>query len=206
MDDYSVVYVLTNPAMPGLVKIGRTSQNDTNTRLSQLYTTGVPVPFELKFACRVQNPEEVEEALHRAFGPQRINPKREFFQIEPEQAIAILQLLHIEDATAEIAAQSTGIDELSLAATEGMRSRRPNLDLSEMGIPQGAMLECPSTGTIVTVTGPKKVRLGDMELSLSAATRQVLQLNCQVRPTPYWTYEGRTLQDIYNETYDNFTD
>ena len=40
-----IVYVLTNPAMPGIVKIGRT-QSDLGSRLSQLYSTGVPVPFE----------------------------------------------------------------------------------------------------------------------------------------------------------------
>lgn len=69
MSEYSIVYVLANPAMPGLVKIGRTSSDDTALRLSQLYTTGVPVPFELKFACRVQNPEEVELALHTGAVP-----------------------------------------------------------------------------------------------------------------------------------------
>ena len=201
MPDYSIVYVLVNPAMPGLVKIGRTAQNDTATRLSQLYTTGVPVPFELKIACRVPSPDEVESALHAAFGPQRINPKREFFRIEPEQAIAILRLLHTEDATAEIAAQETGIDEQSLAAAEVLRARRPNLDFYEMGIPEGATLECPTKGATVTVSGPKKVRLGDVEMSLTAATRQVLQLDYNVQPSPHWLYNGRWLREIYEETY-----
>ena len=40
----SIVYVLTNSAMPGLVKIGYTAQDDANSRIAQLYTTGVPVP------------------------------------------------------------------------------------------------------------------------------------------------------------------
>ncbi|MEI6343800.1 MAG: GIY-YIG nuclease family protein [Verrucomicrobiota bacterium] len=31
----------------------------------------------------MKNPDEVERALHIAFAPQRINPKREFFQIDP---------------------------------------------------------------------------------------------------------------------------
>jgi len=48
-----VVYVLTNPAMPNLVKIGMTELQDVNQRLAQLYTTGVPFPFELAFACKV---------------------------------------------------------------------------------------------------------------------------------------------------------
>ncbi len=201
MPEYSIVYVLANPAMPGLVKIGRTSQDETATRLSQLYTTGVPVPFELKFACRVQNSDEVESALHTAFGPQRINPKREFFRIDPEQAIAILKLLHSEDATAEIAAQSTGIDEQSLAAADELRARRPNLDFHEMGIPDGATLECPAKSATVIVVGPRKVRLGDAELSLTAATRQVLLIDYNVQPSPHWTHNGRSLRDIYEETY-----
>ena len=42
-DKIGIVYVLTNAAMSGLVKIGKTTQNDFKIRLSQLYSTGVPV-------------------------------------------------------------------------------------------------------------------------------------------------------------------
>ena len=37
-----IVYVLTNPAMPKLVKIGKTGRG-VETRLNDLYTTGVPL-------------------------------------------------------------------------------------------------------------------------------------------------------------------
>lgn len=90
MNPLSIVYVLTNPAMPGLIKIGRTTQEDANSRIAQLYGTGVPVPFRLEFACKVPNSDEVETALHIAFAPWRVNPKREFFRMEADQAIAIL--------------------------------------------------------------------------------------------------------------------
>ncbi|MFT7387743.1 MAG: hypothetical protein ACI8VC_000984 [Candidatus Endobugula sp.] len=40
-----IVYVLTNPAMPGIVKIGKTSRDSVDARLNELYSTGVPVPF-----------------------------------------------------------------------------------------------------------------------------------------------------------------
>jgi hypothetical protein len=70
----SIVYVLTNPAMPGLVKIGQTAAEDAAIRIAQLYSTGVPFPFKLEFAAKVSNPDEVESALHRAFAPSRANP------------------------------------------------------------------------------------------------------------------------------------
>ena len=187
--------------MPGLVKIGRSSQEDTQARLDQLYTTGVPVPFELQFACRVGNPDEVEKALHIAFAPQRVNPKREFFRIEPDQAVAILRLLHVEDATKAVEAQRSNISEQEQGATRALRARRPNLDFDIMGIPTGAVLECTRNDATVTVVGPKKVRLGDDDMSLTAATKEVLQTDYAVAPGAFWTYQGRTIKDYYEDVF-----
>lgn len=198
-----IVYVLTNPAMPGLAKIGYTAQDEASTRIGQLYTTGVPVPFTIEFACRVENGAAVESALHTAFSPSRINPKREFFRIEPEQAIAILRLLHTAEATQEVTLQPTEVDQQSLVAAEQMRARRPNLNFEEMGIPPGSELRSVKADITVTVVGPKKVRLGDEEMSLTAATRQGLALEYSVAPGPHWTYEGKLLSDIYEATYGN---
>jgi len=196
-----IVYVLSNPAMPGLVKIGRTDSQDANSRIGQLYTTGVPVPFTIEYACKVENPDQVEKALHIAFAPQRINPKREFFQIDPEQAIAILRLLNTEDATKEVTGQSSGIDPESVQAAEVLKSRRPNLNFTEMGIPEGSVLHSTEDDSTATVIAPKKVSFRGEEMSLTAATRILLGLDYSVQPSPYWTFSGRSLRDIYNETY-----
>lgn len=201
MPQLSIVYVLTNPAMPGLVKIGKTSQEDVSVRLAQLYSTGVPVPFKLEFACKVDNADEVEKALHIAFSSARPNPSREFFEIEPYQAIAILKLLHTEDATQEVAELPTSIDQQSILAGEQLKARRPPLNFEEMGIPAGSTLASTKTDAVVVVTGPKKVRLGDDDMSLTAATRQILQLEYNVAPGPYWTFNGKLIRDIYDETY-----
>lgn len=201
MTTYSIVYVITNPAMPNLVKIGRTSQEEAGTRIAQLYTTGVPVPFNLEYACRVQNSEEVEKALHIAFGPSRVNPKREFFSIAPEQAIAILKLLHTEDATETVSNQPTELDQQSITAGEKLTSRRPNLNFHEMAIPDGSLLQSTHDETTVTVIDPKHVKLGEEELSLTAATRIVLGIDYSVSPAQHWTFSGKLLSEIYNETY-----
>ncbi len=72
-----IVYVLTNPAMPGLVKIGKTTQLEVKDRMKQLFSTGVPVPFDCAFACQVKDAHEVEKALHFAFGNARINRRNQ---------------------------------------------------------------------------------------------------------------------------------
>ena len=65
--ELGIVYVLTNPAMPGLVKIGKTSRSEVDARLGELYSTGVPVPFDCAFAGRVEDETAVERAFHQAF-------------------------------------------------------------------------------------------------------------------------------------------
>lgn len=196
-----IVYVLTNPAMPGLVKIGRTDNTDANSRIGQLYTTGVPVPFTIEYACKVENPDQVEKALHIAFAPQRINPKREFFQIDAAQAIAILRLLNTEDATEEVSGQSSGVDPESEQAAVAFKAKRPNMNFAEMGIPEGSVLHSVEDESTATVVGPKKVRFQNEEMSLTAATRIVLGIDHSVQPSPYWTFNGRPLLELYNETY-----
>jgi len=195
------IYVLTNPAMPGLVKIGYTSQNDAKTRIDQLYTTGVPVPFEIAYACKVARAGDLEKAFHAAFAPQRINPKREFFRIDPEQAIAILRVVQSSDATVEVSAEPSTVDPESTAAAEQMRRRRPNMNFHEMGIPDGSELYYTTGDAKVVVVGPKKVRMGDEELSLTGATRQVSGVDYDQPPALYWTYNGKLLREIYEETY-----
>ena len=105
MKPNEIIYVLSNPAMPGIVKIGKTTQAAVTSRMSQLYTTGVPVPFECIYAIEVEDCSKVETALHIAFGPSRINPNREFFKIDSEQAIAVLKLLGQNEVTPQVSAE-----------------------------------------------------------------------------------------------------
>ena len=47
------IYSLTNPVMTDLVKIVKMTR-DINLRLANLYTTGVPLPFECEYAAKVK--------------------------------------------------------------------------------------------------------------------------------------------------------
>ncbi|MDY3069050.1 MAG: hypothetical protein SOR57_05215 [Parabacteroides sp.] len=46
--------MLTNPVMSGLVKIGMITRDNIEESMKELYGTGVPVPFECKYACKVK--------------------------------------------------------------------------------------------------------------------------------------------------------
>lgn len=81
------VYVLTNPSMPGLVKIGMTTKS-VKERIKELSSTGVPEPFQLYYACELGDdldPVGVERDMHELFAPYRHNQRREFFAVDPKR-------------------------------------------------------------------------------------------------------------------------
>jgi len=85
-----IIYVLVNEAMPGYVKIGRTT--NLEQRIRSLDTTSVPLPFECIYACRVVNSAVVERHLHDAFLDHRVRSSREFFEISADRVISALKL------------------------------------------------------------------------------------------------------------------
>lgn len=83
------VYVLSNPAMPGIVKIGR-SKHSGRIRARDIYKkggTGVPMPFKMEFEIWSQNCIESELLVHEELYQTRINPNREFFSLDVSAAI-----------------------------------------------------------------------------------------------------------------------
>lgn len=205
-DNKGIVYVLSNSAMPGLVKIGMTTRESIDTRMKELYSTGVPVPFDCVYACEVKVSDcaKIEKALHKAFEPNRINANREFFRIDATQATAILELFDRKDITSEVTAEiENDLTVEDKAASEKIKSaRRPPMNYREMGINTGAKLTFVKDSTVqVAISGEKKVLYNGEELSLTAVTKKLLGITHALQPTAYWEYEGKNLRDIYDETY-----
>lgn len=201
-----IVYVLTNSAMPGLVKIGMTTRESIDTRMKELYSTGVPVPFDCVYACEVKVSDcaKIEKALHKAFEPNRINANREFFSIRAEQATAILELFNRKDITNEVVAEiENDLTPADKVAGEKIKTnRRPPLNFREMGIQRNSVLTFVNDPSVcVTVIADKKVSFNDNEISLTAITKQLLGLDYAVQPVKYWVYNGKNLRDIYDDTY-----
>ena len=196
-----IVYLLTNPAMPDLVKIGMTTRKDVKERMNELYSTGVPYPFVCEYAVEVEDSLAVEKALHIAFHPSRSNPKREFFKIDPEQAIAILKLLGSKDVTPEIN-EDLNENVSNEERESAKKAKRPSINYFEMDLPQGTVLTYNGEEDVtVTVDTAKKVIYNGEQVSLTRVTREILGLEHNVQPTKYWSANGRNLRDIWEETY-----
>lgn len=203
---YGIVYLLTNPYMPGLVKIGMTTQEDVDKRMKELYTTGVPVPFECQYACKVNNNDcaKIEKALHTAFDPQRVNKNREFFKINVEQARAILELFHHTDVTEDISEEiQNDLTEEDKAASSKAQAKRPPLNFYEMGFHKGDILQWKDDPSItVTVISERRVLYKGEETSISALSAQLKGYKVKhIQPTPHWLFNNKLLSDIYDETY-----
>jgi hypothetical protein len=80
------VYVLKNPAMPDIVKIGM-SRRGAKERAKELYTTGVPEQFCLVFEVFVDSPSRVEAFAHKYLDAFRANEGREFFKVDDSMAV-----------------------------------------------------------------------------------------------------------------------
>ena len=118
--------------MPNMVKIGKTTRN-VELRLADLYSTGVPLPFECEYAAKVKDVDKTEKAFHTAFEPSRVNPKREFLNIDPEQAIAVLELMAIEDVTPTVQKEAESVDvEANISYEKFKQKHRPNMNLVEI--------------------------------------------------------------------------
>src|SRR5690625_3007536 len=91
MHQLGFVYVLTNPAMPGLVKVGRSGYLPED-RAKQLFGTGVPAEYVVEFRAVSSRYKQVEMAAHRILRAARTNPQREFFRVAVDEAIEAVRI------------------------------------------------------------------------------------------------------------------
>jgi hypothetical protein len=97
------VYVLSNKAMPGLLKIGYT-MNTVEGRVKELSSaTGVPSEFFIEYQVECRDPMGVEALVHESLQSSRHNDSREFFAISLPNAIALIRKYATEIIDEEIA-------------------------------------------------------------------------------------------------------
>lgn len=85
------LYVITSPSLPGLVKLGCTRRLNPTLRVRELSSSSLPEPYHAHCFVFSDDCFELENNIHKYFDKQRVNPDREFFRIEPKEAIDVLK-------------------------------------------------------------------------------------------------------------------
>ncbi len=106
MKEAGYVYILTNPSFKeDWVKIGKSSR-PVDIRSKELDNTAMPLPFEIYATLKTAKYSEAEKLIHHyieRFTNLRIRNNREFFNVAPEEALAIFKevALLLDDAEIE---------------------------------------------------------------------------------------------------------
>jgi hypothetical protein len=89
------VYILTNIAYPGICKIGKAVT--PSKRIKQINGAGTVSEWELRYALPVSDDYKVEGLIHKELEHLRMSSfqgsSREFFEIEFDEAVKIVEML-----------------------------------------------------------------------------------------------------------------
>ena len=149
-EELGYVYVLTNPAIPGLVKIGCTTR-DPEARARELNGTGLPQPYTVLWhSGPVVDHRALEQRTHAALEPLRDNPGREFFRIDPREAVEEIERIakrwgHTHHEAGEAGHRISETDR-STARSGGRLAEDSSRDLepSNVGNPSRSRRRAPS--------------------------------------------------------------
>jgi len=161
-----IYYVLSNPAFNGYIKLGKT-KGKLMKRLKELDNASVPLPFECEYAMEVEN-ENIEELIYQTFSDSRVRSNREFFKLDPQQAISALKIAGGKDVTPR---ENISQDKNDLSTVECTQSnKKRNYTFQEMQIYDGDTLEFTRDSSItVTVVGDRKINFEGEMTSFSKA-------------------------------------
>ena len=187
------VYLLTNPALPDFVKVGKTK--NLKERIKELScSTSIPLWFECYAYLEVPSDlvSNIETALHHTLGT-AYDKAKEFFKTSPELAFKAFQdvvlinpqcVLHlIDDETAEP------------VETIPCTSIRPRTTFELLGLPVGTeLVYCEDPKIKCTVADNKNQVLYDnKKTTLSHIACELKQFN--VNGFDYFSFENETLFD-----------
>ena len=207
------VYILTNDSFrEDWVKIGRSSR-PVDVRSKELDNTAVPLPFKVYATIQTTKYTNVERIVHKQIDrltDLRIRQNREFFNVEPSQALDILLDLataiddavvmqYVDDKPVQLY-PSINNEKPQAVKTEKHVSRKP-FEFAMVGLKDGDMITFAPLNIQVKVNGKNKVEFEGRLWSLSAFTGTYLPIEKQnnsgaYQGPKYFTYNNKTLWDL----------
>ncbi len=200
-----IVYILTNDAMPGIIKIGITEESVEN-RIKSLDNTSLPLPFRFYFAIESKRYKEIEKLAHDTFSAFRLRENREFFKMDPERAVSALRI----SGDKEIKLTNKMIDDSGDEIEEKIPATRrtgKRFSFDSIGLPVGTELSFTRNEDIkCTVIPDDKVEYENKEYSLSGLADKLLrELGYDwksVQGSSFFEYNGKTLYQIKKDIED----
>ena len=200
-----IVYILTNDAMPGIIKIGITEESVEN-RIKSLDNTSLPLPFRFYFAIESKRYKEIEKLAHDTFSAFRLRENREFFKMDPERAVSALRI----SGDKEIKLTNKMIDDSGDEIEEKIPTTRrtgKRFSFDSIGIPVGTELTFTRNEDIkCTVIPDDKVEYENKEYSLSGLADKLLrELGYDwksVQGSSFFEFNGKTLYQLKKDIED----
>lgn len=132
MNDNGYVYVLMNPSMGNLVKIGKSTRNPQDRAKELSASTGVATPFVVVYDYYFESCSEAEQYVHTNLenNGYRVSKRREFFEIPIKDAIdAVMKASnHFGEFTPS---QANIVDEEGVFNSDGEDDLLKDLDYEE---------------------------------------------------------------------------
>ena len=220
-NEIGYVYILTNPSFrEDWVKIGKSSR-PVDVRSKELDNTAVPLPFEIYATLKTSKYAIVEKQIHKQIDrltDLRIRQNREFFNIAPDVALDIMRDIADLLDDAEIAVYVNGKPMISKDKDEDKKIKdevetkkhlasKPSFKFPMIGLKIGDVVTFSPTGVEVRVATDNKVEYEGRLWSLSAFTATFMPIEKQntsgaYQGPKYFTYKGKTLNDLRNESED----
>jgi hypothetical protein len=199
-----ILYILTNPVMPGLVKIGFTTETIEKRIRDLSRPSGIPVRFDCYFAAEVSSEQEKELRLHELFKPDRVNLKREFFRVDPERVVLAIKMGHFKEVTPRKSVVNPVEEKAFEKAEKVVETRLAKFTFDSVGIPVGALLRFTrDQSDTATVVPGNKVKYGEDVVNISDAAKSALKKIGKdwkrVRGPMYWLYNGKTLHELHEK-------
>lgn len=141
------VYILTNPSMPGVVKIGRTTRSPEQ-RCAELWNTGVPTPFAVHASAFSPDCVTLEQTMHMVFRSQRVTDAREFFRVsaaEAEEELRHFQRKQVDQLISEFLPDHRAVHESIALDEEDVVDLGGALGIAPADIVQALSLVEPSS-------------------------------------------------------------
>lgn len=200
------VYILTNPSFrEDWVKIGKT-RRPVDVRSTELDNTAVPLPFEIYATIYSEQYEKIEKLIHKTIDrltKLRIRQNREFFNIRPAEAYAILKDIAavIPDAELEVFDERQRENQIDEDGVPMSKDRKPPFRFSMVGLQVGQKVVFDPTGIEVKIAADNRIEYQDKLYTLSGFAVEFMPDNkrcsCDSYQGPcYFSWNGHSLNDL----------